>query len=120
MDNPSCERCPLLRDTLVNRAVDILQATAHPVRLRVLSLLHQNGALSAGALQAELKIKERGGITIEQSALSHQLKVLRDHGLVWVERHGRQRIYHLKDMHIAHIVHDLLRHAEECVPDIGK
>ncbi|MEC9378551.1 MAG: metalloregulator ArsR/SmtB family transcription factor, partial [Candidatus Latescibacterota bacterium] len=61
--------------------------------------------LSAGELQDLTRT--------EQSALSHQLRVLRDAGLVRTTRDGRKVIYHLQDEHVAHIVEDALIHATE-------
>lgn len=87
------------------RTVAILAAVAHPTRLAVLFALVREGALPVGRLQ------ELSGT--EQSALSHQLRVLREADLVRTTRAGRQVIYDLKDDHVAHIVEDALSHAEE-------
>ena len=47
---------------------------------------------------------------MEQSAVSHQLRVLRDHALVTVERVGRRREYALADEHVRELVEQALRH----------
>jgi DNA-binding transcriptional ArsR family regulator len=47
---------------------------------------------------------------MEQSALSHQLRILREHGLIANERHGRRRIYSLEDEHVADFFQAALRH----------
>ncbi|MGE0321986.1 MAG: ArsR/SmtB family transcription factor [Polyangiaceae bacterium] len=86
-------------------AVDLLSAMAHPARLRVLLALSRRGPQSAGAL-AEL-------CGLEQSAASHQLRVLRDARLVAAERDGKRIIYRLADDHVAQIVEDALAHAAE-------
>jgi DNA-binding transcriptional ArsR family regulator len=49
---------------------------------------------------------------MEQSAVSHQLRVLREHTLVKVERRGRQRVYSLYDEHIVTLMDEALRHVE--------
>ena len=46
-----------------------------------------------------------------QSAVSHQLRVLRDHSLVTVRREGSRRVYAIYDDHVA----ALLRQAEHHV-----
>ena len=48
---------------------------------------------------------------MEQSAVSHQLRVLRDHSLVTAQREGSRRVYAISDEHVA----ALLRQAEHHV-----
>jgi DNA-binding transcriptional ArsR family regulator len=95
---------PLTPDSLA-ATVRLLSATAHPLRLSVLLTLSREGVLSAGTLA------ERLGA--EQSALSHQLRILRNADLVTGTRHGKRVIYELADHHVAHIVEDALAHAAE-------
>ena len=64
----------------LERAVHLLSCMAHPVRLSVLSRLHDGGPAHVGALCAALEV--------EQSALSHHLRLLRDARLVVGERAG--------------------------------
>lgn len=75
-----------------------LQALATPSRLLILARLRE-GALPATELAAE--------VGMEQSACSHQLRLLRNLGLVVGERRGRSVVYALYDHHVA----DLLDHA---------
>ena len=49
-------------------------------------------------------------IGMEQSAVSHQLRVLRDHGLVVAERKGRHRVYALHDEHVASLLDEAIGH----------
>jgi DNA-binding transcriptional ArsR family regulator len=49
---------------------------------------------------------------MEQSAVSHQLRILREHTLVRVERRGRLRVYSLYDAHVVTLLDEALRHAE--------
>lgn len=93
---------------IVSAAVALFSAIAHPVRLLVLLTLHRRGPTSAGDLQALAGV--------EQTAMSHQLRILREAHLVRTERHGRRVIYDLVDHHIAHIVGDGLAHATEARP----
>lgn len=86
-------------------AVALFAALAHPVRLDVLLLLEELGEATVTTLQ------ERIGV--EQSALSHQLRALRQANLARGERRGRHVVYRLADHHVAHIVRDALLHVRE-------
>ena len=90
---------------VLDRSVAILGAMAHPTRLMVLHALAENGPLPVGQLQ------QIAGT--EQTALSHQLRVLRKADLVRATRSGRRILYDLKDHHVAHIVEDSISHARE-------
>lgn len=89
----------------VRATVELLTAVAHPARLTVLLALSRLGPLSAGDLQ------QLAGL--EQSAMSHQLRALRDARLIRSERRGRRAIYQLDDHHVAHIIEDALTHVQE-------
>ncbi|MFF8387039.1 ArsR/SmtB family transcription factor [Streptomyces kanasensis] len=80
-----------------------LQALATPSRLRILAHL-QEGPCSVGDL-AE-------AVGMETSACSHQLRLLRNLGLVSGERHGRSIIYALYDNHVAELLDQALHHVE--------
>ena len=49
---------------------------------------------------------------LEQSAVSHQLRVLREHALVRVERGRTRRVYSLADHHVVALLHQAKAHAE--------
>ncbi|MEU5419802.1 metalloregulator ArsR/SmtB family transcription factor [Streptomyces sp. NPDC020667] len=80
-----------------------LQALATPSRLRILARL-QEGPCAAGDLAQE--------VDMEQSACSHQLRLLRNLGLVTAERRGRTVIYALYDHHVAELLDQALYHVE--------
>lgn len=50
---------------------------------------------------------------LEQSAVSHQLKILRDSRLVKAERQGKSMIYELDDDHVFTILHQIVDHVQE-------
>jgi len=50
---------------------------------------------------------------MEQSAVSHQLRVLREHLLVKAEWEGRKRVYALFDEHVVALLEEGLRHVEQ-------
>jgi DNA-binding transcriptional ArsR family regulator len=80
-----------------------LQALATPSRLRILARL-QEGPCAVGDL-AE-------AVGMEQSACSHQLRLLRNLGLVTGERRGRSIVYALYDHHVAELLDQALFHVE--------
>lgn len=86
-------------------AVILFAALAHPIRLTTLLALARGAPLTVGDLMALTHS--------EQSAMSHQLRVLRDARLVVAERQGRHVRYRLHDAHVAHIVQDAVAHAAE-------
>jgi DNA-binding transcriptional ArsR family regulator len=80
-----------------------LQALATPSRLRILVRLRQ-GPCPVGEL-AE-------AVEMEQSAVSHQLRLLRALGLVTGTRAGRSIVYSLYDNHVAQLLDQALYHVE--------
>ncbi|MFF7469182.1 metalloregulator ArsR/SmtB family transcription factor [Streptomyces sp. NPDC008092] len=80
-----------------------LQALATPSRLRILARL-QEGPCAATELA--------DAVGMEQSACSHQLRLLRNLGLVTTERRGRSVIYALYDNHVAELLEQALYHVE--------
>lgn len=80
-----------------------LQALATPSRLLILSML-QSGPSTVGALAEAVRM--------EQSAVSHQLRLLRNLGLVHGERKGRTIEYRLYDTHVAELIEQAVNHAE--------
>ncbi|WP_431682985.1 ArsR/SmtB family transcription factor [Kitasatospora sp. KL5] len=80
-----------------------LQALATPSRLRILARLNE-GPCAVGDL-AE-------AVGMEASACSHQLRLLRNLGLVATERRGRSIVYSLYDHHVAELLDQALFHVE--------
>ncbi|MER6472289.1 ArsR/SmtB family transcription factor [Streptomyces collinus] len=80
-----------------------LQALATPSRLLILARLRE-GSLPATELAAE--------VGMEQSACSHQLRLLRNLGLVVGTRKGRSIVYSLYDNHVAALIDQAIYHVE--------
>ncbi|CAL9605954.1 ArsR/SmtB family transcription factor [Streptomyces albus] len=80
-----------------------LQALSTPSRLLILARLRE-GPLAATELAAE--------VGMEQSACSHQLRLLRNLGLVLGTRKGRSVVYSLYDNHVAELLDQALYHVE--------
>ncbi len=75
---------------------------ANPTRLAVLQLLASEGGLTAGVIARRLDL--------EPSALSHNLKKMRDARLVRSIPVGRHRRYEVDDHHVAQVLRDALAH----------
>lgn len=52
-------------------------------------------------------------LQLEQSAVSHQLKLLRDSRLVKAKRQGKLMIYELEDDHVFNILQQIISHVQE-------
>ena len=52
-------------------------------------------------------------VGLSESAVSHQLRLLRGARLVRVRRSGRHAYYSLDDHHVVGLIHDVRRHVEE-------
>lgn len=97
-------------DLILSKTASLFAALANEARLRALVALRRVGPLSVGELVPLCGI--------EQTALSHQLRVLRTAGLVSASRRGKQVVYALADEHVGCILDDGLEHAAEDKPDI--
>lgn len=76
-------------------------ALSTPSRVRILGRLRERPHTVRELVKA---------IGMEQSAVSHQLRVLREHRLVVAERKGRERVYSLHDEHVAALLDDAVGH----------
>ena len=86
------------------RLAAIFKVLGDPTRTKVISAL----------LEEELCVCDLAAlIGISQSAISHQLRVLRHMNLVKYRREGRIAFYSLDDDHISAILTAGLKHAEE-------
>ena len=75
-----------------------------PTRLRILTLL-------LGGSRCVMHISE--GLGMSQSAVSHQLSVLRGANLVKVSRNGKTQVYSIADEHVRLILDMALLHSCE-------
>lgn len=101
---------PLLDRLMDYSSADRVAATfgvlADPTRARI---LHALSLADAELCVCDLAVL----IGISQSALSHQLRLLRDRDVVMRTKRGRMVYYRLADEHIRHVFADGLRHAGE-------
>lgn len=83
---------------------DLFKMLGDPTRVRILDTLAQGERCVCDI--AEL-------VGMSESAVSHQLRLLRTTRLVRVRRAGRQAFYALDDHHIIGLLHDAQRHVQE-------
>jgi ArsR family transcriptional regulator, lead/cadmium/zinc/bismuth-responsive transcriptional repressor len=100
-------RAALVRPDAVQGLADTFSALADPTRVRILDAL-SHGELCVCDLAAVL--------SLSQSAVSHQLRLLRGMRLVRPRREGRMVFYALDDQHIMSIFKQTLQHVGESAP----
>lgn len=88
----------------IERSVEIFKAFGDQTRYRILSVLFDN----------QLSVNEIAqAVGLSQSAVSHQLKILRQARLVCGKRDGQKVNYSLADHHIMRIFEQLKEHINE-------
>jgi ArsR family transcriptional regulator len=97
-------RSEMLGDTVALRLAEIFNALSDPTRVRIIYAL----------LKAELCVCDLPALLgASQSAISHQLRILRNLRLVKFRREGKIVYYSLDDSHIERLVSDGLAHVAE-------
>ncbi|MEA5595485.1 metalloregulator ArsR/SmtB family transcription factor [Rivularia sp. UHCC 0363] len=116
LDSPSCDSREVHLDSVrqvqpeiiptekAQRMADFFGTLADPHRLRLLSALAKQ-ELCVCDLAASVKMSE--------SAVSHQLRILRTMRLVKYRREGRNVYYSLADNHVINIYHEVATHIDE-------
>jgi DNA-binding transcriptional ArsR family regulator len=92
---------PPITEAVAERLADTMFALSLPSRVLILAAL-LDGPLSVSDLTETLRM--------EQSAVSHQLRILREHHLVRAEKDGRLRLYALYDEDVSALLHAGLHH----------
>jgi DNA-binding transcriptional ArsR family regulator len=86
------------------RVAALMGALSSPTRIRALFALLESGETSAGELAK--------AVGMSPSATSHQLRILRDLGLVRRRRDGRSVFYALADDHLEVLLKESLYHVD--------
>ena|SRR5688572_8932672 len=86
----------------VEGLAEIFKVLADPTRLRILTALAENGSLCVHELTTWLGM--------QQSAVSHQLRLLRGARLVRGQREGREIHYSIDDAHVLALLSEGLKH----------
>jgi ArsR family transcriptional regulator, lead/cadmium/zinc/bismuth-responsive transcriptional repressor len=91
----------VLEEQTSTHLADLFSALSDPTRLRIISVLLE-GEMNVGDIAAQLPLTE--------SAVSHQLRGLRQMRLVRSRKDGRQVFYALDDDHVAKLYNMGLDH----------
>ncbi|WP_243026684.1 ArsR/SmtB family transcription factor [Thermus albus] len=98
-------RVGLPQEGVLKEAALLLKALADPTRMRLLLALRAAGELCVCDLAL------LAGVSV--SAVSHQLRLLRQARLVAFRREGKQVYYRLADEHVERLLDGALEHAAE-------
>ncbi len=91
-------------DEEVQDLAEFFRVFGDPTRIKILSLLSEK-ALCVHSIS--------GALDMQQTAISHQLKILRQSRLVRYRKEGRHVFYSLCDNHIKEIISTGLEHIRE-------
>ena len=91
------------KETL-EQIADLFKAFADPTRVHILSLLLE-GEICVSCIAQE--------VNISQSAISHQLRILKQMHLIKFRREGKNVLYSLADDHVRTILQTGLEHVLE-------
>ena len=86
-------------------AASKLRAMAHPMRIAIIDLLHNNKRQSVTELYQKLNI--------EQAAASHHLNILKNKGVLVSRRDGKKIFYSLRNETLTEIIECINRCNEE-------
>ncbi len=82
-----------------------LRAIAHPMRIAMIDLLHDNNKLSVTEIYSQLDI--------EQASASHHLNILKNKGVLISKREGKKIYYSLKNVVLTEIIECINRCNED-------
>jgi ArsR family transcriptional regulator, lead/cadmium/zinc/bismuth-responsive transcriptional repressor len=109
-DRSSPNPMAILNPEKAQRMAEFFGLLGDPNRLRLLSIL-AIGEQSVGDLAEQL--------AMSQTAVSHQLRILRNLRLVQSRRQGRHRFYQLLDHHVLILYQAVAEHLDEVPHDIA-
>ncbi len=89
---------------IITNLSEVFKAFGDSTRIKILWVLFSSEKCVAQICEA---------LSMSQSAISHQLKVLKDVGLVRSRREGKNTFYMLADEHVEKIVEQVLIHINE-------
>ncbi len=93
-----------LDNNTIQALTEIFRVLGDPTRVRMLDVLSR-AERCVGDIAAELQVSE--------SAVSHQLRLLRGARIVKARRDGRMVFYSLDDRHVLELYRQGLRHVQE-------
>ncbi|MFH1149305.1 MAG: metalloregulator ArsR/SmtB family transcription factor [Actinomycetota bacterium] len=104
MGDCTAMRSSKIPESVIKRTASLFRVLGDPTRVKIITALCGED-LCVGDI-AEL-------VGVSDSAVSHQLRVLRNMGIVEYSKEGKNVIYSLRDEHIRRILEQSLDHATE-------
>lgn len=90
------------------KGVAIFKALGDKTRIKIIeSLFGEEKSVSAISKDTE----------VSQSAISHQLKLLREVDIVRFHQQGKERYYYISDDHVRTIVDQVFKHVDVCADE---
>ncbi len=102
---PEFKKRPELNEGCIEAMSSFLKALSDPTRIKILFLLEEYEELSVGEIVAKINMTD--------SAISHQLKTLRQVNLVKNRREGKTIYYSLSDHHVRTVLEQTIEHVME-------
>ena len=103
-DALSAVREKLLEARTVEAVAEVFNLLGDPTRVRLVDALSHGERCVCDLASL---------VSLSESAVSHQLRLLRAARLVRVRRDGRHAYYSLDDHHVIGLLHDTRKHVEE-------
>ena len=97
-------RARLLAGRAVDAVAEVFKLLGDPTRVRLVDALSHGERCVCDLASL---------VSLSESAVSHQLRLLRGARLVRVRRAGRLAFYSLDDHHVIGLLHDTRKHVEE-------
>lgn len=94
----------IINEETMSKVSSLFKVISDPTRINILYALKESSLSVTELTQA---------LNMSQSAISHQLKVLRDANLVINQKKGKEVIYSLADSHVYEIFNQAIEHVEE-------
>lgn len=96
--------CDSVNEELVYDLADLFKVFSDSTRIRILVALFE-GEMCVGDISNALEMS--------QTAISHQLRILKQNHLIKYRRQGKSMIYSLADDHVKSIINCAVEHVEE-------
>lgn len=93
-----------VNESAIYDTAELFKVFGDTTRIRILYTLFENEKTVSQICEA---------LNMNQSAISHQLKILKDNKLVKNRRNGKTIIYSLDDLHVYNIINQGVEHIKE-------
>ena len=98
---------PLIDMKKLEKVAPIIRNAAHPIRLRILDYLRQEG-------EARNVSQITEAAESNQAAVSQQLRILKDQGILLARREGNFVLYEIANRSVLYLL-ECIRHQDDCI-----